>query len=46
MPKELFNSLQSVKRRFLVENQIQEQETLLIVLTTFRQYVISDSESF
>ncbi|MGD1702868.1 hypothetical protein [Dapis sp. BLCC M229] len=43
-PQELFNTIKSVGRHFLIETKMQEQETLFSVLLVFRQYVISTSE--
>lgn len=44
--QELFNAIKSLGRRFLIETKMREQETLFLVLPTFRQYVISTDENF
>jgi len=40
-PKELFNAIKSLGRRFLIETNNQEQETLFTLSPLFRQYIIS-----
>ena len=42
-PSELFNGLQSLGRRLLVEIEEQENETLFSVCPVVRQYLISNS---
>jgi DNA-binding transcriptional ArsR family regulator len=42
-PSELFNGLQSLRRRYLVEIEEMDNETLFSVCPVVRQYVISNS---